>query len=90
MSGSNPHNDLGPTSPMQLVLFVGSLALLIVLMLWTYNYSSVCGQPTDLSFFVGLWLRELLLVAFVAIGIAGAIICRLFDFIRRTVANKNA
>ena len=85
---SSPISDHGRSSPTQVLLFVGSVVFLVVLMYVTYNSSSVCGQPINKGTFVFFFFRELILLAFLAIAIAAAIVCRLLDFIRQAFAKK--
>lgn len=81
-------SDHGRSSPTQVLLFVGSVALMVFLMYVIYNSSSVCGQPINLWTFVLFLFRELLLLAFFAIFMAAAIVCRLPELIRRAFAKK--
>ena len=51
----------------QIALCIAALALMLWLMYWTYTSPTISGHLIGLWAFIGLWFRELLLVAFFAL-----------------------
>ncbi len=49
-------------------LFLGALALVLGLMYYSYIYPNPDGKPPEFSSFVLFWLREILVLGFIALA----------------------
>jgi hypothetical protein len=55
-----------PPAPvgLQLLVFVGSLSVLVGVLYYSYAFPYPSGKPPDLWSFAAFWLREILLLSF--------------------------
>ena len=55
-----------------IVKFIGAVIALAFLMYWTWQYVGPSGKTTDIGTFIGLWLREILLLGTLGLGFFAA------------------
>jgi hypothetical protein len=77
--------DTGDEKPLalQITLCIAALALMLGLMYWTYATPTMSGDHVGLWTFIGLWFRELLLVAFIALAFVALAAYSLWKACRR-------
>ena len=91
MSTSGEHKKGELPLEGQLLLCIGALLLLVGLMYYSVIYSYPSGNPLHISEFVALWLKELLILGLVVVGLFVGIAAWLVKLIGRMLArDKNA
>ncbi len=73
---------------MQVLLCIGGLAVIVVGMYYSITYPYPNGKPLDFVGFVLFWLREIIILAFIALAIMIFITTRLIQLIRRLLVKR--
>jgi hypothetical protein len=71
---------------LQLVLLLAAIAVLVGLMYYSVVYPWP-GGPMGVSGFVQLWLKEIILVAFAAVGLLVFLLLWIVQLVRRVAAS---
>ena len=91
MSTSSEHKRREIPIEGQLLLCIGALLLMVGLMYYSVISSYPSGEPLDVSGFVALWFKEILVLGLVVVGLFIGIAAWLVRLIRRMVGRgKNA
>ena len=77
----DPDKEL--TTVGQVLLVIGALGMLIFLMFYTYNTPSLSGNRLGPWSYIVFWGRELLLVAFLVVGVIVGTVAWLCGLLRR-------
>ena len=85
-----PNEDRKPPTPLsaQVVLCVGALGLMLACMYFSATYVLPSGKTLDLEGFVVLWLKEIVLLAVVTIGLVIGLSAWLIQLLRRIAATR--
>lgn len=63
MKPTSDEDKANPSPRTQLALCIGSLAIIVALMYWSYVYPYPNGKVPDLAFFVTFWFKEIVALA---------------------------
>lgn len=74
MSAPDTDETLRTPRGVETALFLGAFAILLSLMYLAYIYPYPDGKPPEISSFVQIWLREILILSFVALAILYALV----------------
>lgn len=81
----DPSGHPAPEFPFEITIVL-SVGGLVFAMWWTYTAPSASGDPISLWSYILLWARELLMMAFLAVGMVCVAVVWFFRFVRRLFA----